>query len=226
MQEVVIKQEETGPEAPVETPESTKDNPVETTEEITEEPTEETTGEEAEGTEEDKAAKEAAEAAGIDIPGVEAHFLEHGEIPADTYEKAEKIGISKEMVDEFVQYRVGKADSIRAEMLQPYGGEEKVGGMIDWAGKNWTAEQANSFNDAINSGDKGRADLALKALKADFDKKNGVKPSLLKPSTSKAAPGGVYTSMSQLLADQANPLYRTDPAFREQVIAKLSRSKI
>ncbi len=37
---------------------------------------------------------------------VEAHFLEKGEIPADTYEKMAKVGISKEMVDEFVQYRV------------------------------------------------------------------------------------------------------------------------
>lgn len=234
MQEVVIKQEETGPEAPVAPVETPEEPKVETTEvpadetpeEPKEEPKEEPAEEPKEEAEEEKAAKEAAEAAGIDVASVEQHFLEHGEIPADTYEKAAKIGISKEMVDEFVQYRVGQADRVRTEMLQPYGGEDAVVSMIEWAGKNWTAEQADSFNEAINSGNKGRVDLALKALKADFDKQNGVKPTLLKAETSKGVPGGVYETMAQLLKDQADPRYRTDAAFREAVVAKLSRSKI
>ena len=232
-QEVVIAQEPTGPEAPAQTPpEETKEGietPPEGATEGTETPPEETTEgteETAEKSPEEKAADEAAEAAGIDIPAVEAHFLETGEIPADTYEKAAKIGLSKEIVDEFVQYRVGQADRIRAEMLQPFGGEEVVGSMVEWAGKNWTADQAKSFNDAIASADRGRVDLALKALKADYDKKNGVKPNLVKPTNSKTVPGGVYESTAQLHADQADPRYRTDPAFRDSVIAKLARSKI
>ena len=226
-QEVTIQQAPTPAEAPkadqAPPPSDDPKLPSEQNQEGVEEATEETPPEGEEG-QPDDAAEEAAEKAGIDIQAVETHFLEHGEIPADTYEKAAAIGISKEMVDEFVNYRVTQADRVRTEMVEPYGGEEAVTSMVEWAGKNWTEAQAAAFNEAVNSGDKGRIDLALRALKADFDKKNGVKPNLLKPSTSKAQANGVYTSMAQLLADQADPRYRTDPAYRDAVVKKLGRS--
>jgi len=175
---------------------------------------------------EDEQADELAEAAGIDIAAVEATFLESGEIGEDTYEKAAKIGISKEMVDEFVQYRVTQADLMRDEMLKPYGGLEAVTGMTEWAGKNWTPEQANAFNEAVGSGDKGRVELAVRALKADFDKKNGVKPKLLTPAGGSSNAGGVFNSLQEMMAAQQDPRYAKDPAYRAEVAAKLRRSKI
>lgn len=229
--EAVITQEPTPAEAPnaeEKAAETTTETVAaeETKEEVTETTTEETKEEPAKGAEQEAKAEEVADAAGIDIAAVESAFLETGEIPADTYEKAAKIGVTKEMVDEFVQYRVSQADRVREEILRPYGGEEVVGGMVDWAAKNWAPDQAKAFNDAVNSGDRGRVDLALRALSADYTKANGVKPSLLTPSTGTVVPGGVYESMEQLISDQADPRYRTDKAFREGVEKKLARSRI
>lgn len=171
-------------------------------------------------------AEELAAEAGVNVAEVEAHFLEKGEIPADTYEKMEKVGISKEMVDEFVQFRVQQADLARDEVLRPFGGTEAVTGMVDWASKNWTEAQANSFNDAVNSGDKARIELAVKALKADYDKKNGVRPSLVTPSAKTVPNGGTFASIQELMAAQNDPRYKADPAYRDAVIQKLSRSSL
>lgn len=225
--EVTITTPPTPAEAPKEEPKEAPQEELNEAQEGAEEVSEGAEEGAQEGAPEEGAAEEIAEAAGIDIAAVEAHFLEHGEVPADLYEKVSKVGVTKEMVDEFVQYRVAQADRIREEMLSPYGGEEVVSSMIDWASKNWTEDQAKTFNEAVNSGNKGLADMALKTLKADFDKKNGVKPALLKPTNSPAASnGGSYASMAELMADQRDPRYRTDPAFRERVMAKLARSNI
>jgi hypothetical protein len=174
---------------------------------------------------EDKATEIAAEA-GVDVAAVEAHFLEKGEIPADTYEKMAKVGIDKAMVDEFVQYRVNQADILRDEMLRPYGGVEAVTSMTEWAGKNWNAEQAESFNTAMNSGNRGQIEMAVKALKSDFDRTNGVRPSLLTANTGKADSTGTFGSLAQLAEAQRDPRYKTDPAYRDSVIQKLARSNI
>lgn len=176
-------------------------------------------------TEEETKAEELAAEAGVNVAEVEAHFLEKGEIPADTYEKMAKAGISKEMVDEFVQYRVTQGDLVRDEVLRPYGGMEAVGQMVEWAGKNWTEDQANSFNEAVNSGSKAKIDLAVKALKADYDKKNGVRPTLVTPSGGSSANSGAFSSLQDMMAAQRDPRYNSDPAYRDSVMAKLARSK-
>lgn len=181
-------------------------------------------GDEEKTAEEQEAARIAAEA-GVDVAAVEAAFVETGKIDDVVYEKLSKVGISKDVVDEFVQYRVGQADRVKSEMFQPYGGEEAVVKMTEWAGENWTEAQAKAFNEAANSADRGKIELALKGLKADFDKKNGVRPSLLQGKTVPAT-NGAFSSMAELMTAQRDPRYTTDPAYRDAVMAKLSRSKI
>ena len=176
---------------------------------------------------EEGAAEQVADAAGIDMAAVEAHYLESGEIPADTYERLSKVGVTKEMVDEFVQYRVGQADAIRNEVLNTAGGEEAVTKMAEWAGKNYTPAQADAFNKAMESKDRGQMEIALRALKADFEKVNGSRPArVITPTTASVASGGSYASFAQLLQDQRDPRYATDPAFRAQVVEKLKRSNV
>ncbi len=189
-----------------------------TTDEASEEPAE---GDDPEA---DKA-REVAEEAGLDIPSLEAHWEEHGTLPEDTYTKLASVGVDKALVDEFVAYRVSQGAVIRAEMLGAVGGEEAVNKMTEWAGQNWNKDQIDAFNDAANSKSRGRIEQALKALKADYDKAKGVAPKLLKPTTTQTK-GGAYGSLEELLRDQAKPEYRSDPAFRQAVIEKLSRSKI
>lgn len=167
-----------------------------------------------------------AEAAGLDVPALEAHWEEHGSLPDDAYEKLASVGVDKSLVDEFVAYRLAQGEALRKEMLGTVGGEEAVNKMVEWAAKNYSEEKARAFNDGVNSKDKGKIELALKALKADYDKANGVRPKLLNPAVEAAGRGDTYASFEEMQRDQANPLYRSDPAFRNRVIAKLARSNI
>ena len=175
----------------------------------------------------EEVAEQVAEAAGIDIAAVEAHYLENGEVAAETYDQLAKAGVSKEMVDEFVQYRVSRAEALQQEIFATAGGEEAVNKMVAWAAQGYTQSQADAFNAAMGSKDRGQMEIALRALKADYEKVHGSKPSrTVAPVTAPASASGTYQSFAQLLADQRDPLYATDPAFRARVIEKLRRSNI
>lgn len=246
-QEVVIKDEPTGAEAPVvlsstprpvEVPENFWD-PVKGEVKMAEllaaatapkeeeaKPVEEAKPEAEEATPEEAEADRLAKEAGVDVAAVEAAYLETGEIPADVYEKLGKIGISKDLVNEFVQSRVSQADRLRDEVLGPYGGNEGVGKMVDWAAKNWTQAQADAFNTAVNGGNRGQMELALKGLKADFEKSNGIKPTLIQGSGGSPSTTGSFNSIQELAAAQRDPRYKTDPAYQAAVFEKLRRSKI
>lgn len=178
------------------------------------------------GEEDADKANTVAEDAGIDMEAAEAHFAEHGELPEDVYEKAAAIGFDKEAVNEYVAYRVAQADRIREELMSPLGGEESVQKMIAWASEAWAEDKAAAFNEAFEGKDRGRMELVLQALKADYDKAHGVRPKLVQGGTGKSTSGGVYTSIEQLMADQRDPRYAKDPAYRDAVIAKLARSQI
>lgn len=181
---------------------------------------------ETDKTDEDEAAEKIATEAGLDVEAIEAHWLEHGTVPEAELEKLAKVGVTKEMAEEFISYRQAQAETVRTEMLATVGGEEVVNKMVEWAGKNYTPEKAEAFNKAVNSKDRGQIEMALKALQKDYEKANGRVPKLVKPSSGVASKGDRYESLEQMMADQRDPRYATDPAFRQKVIDKLSRSNI
>lgn len=172
-------------------------------------------------------AGEIAESAGIDMAAAEAHFMETGNISEDDYAKLEQVGITRDMVEEFIGYRVHQADAIRDEVLQPYGGAEGAGRMVEWAADNWDPDSAAAFNEAMESGDKGKMAIALRALKLDHDKAVGVRPQRLQQAATGApSKGAVFQSFEQLMEAQRDPRYATDPAYRKSVMDRLSRSNI
>lgn len=174
----------------------------------------------------DEQANEIASGAGINMEDAQAHFMEHGTISEDDFAKLEQAGITRDMVEEFIGFRVGQADAVRDEILQPYGGEAGAGRMVEWAAQNWDEASAASFNAAMESGDKGQMSIALKALKLDHDKAVGVRPRLQQPSTGAPSQGATFQSFEQLMAAQRDPRYATDPAYRQSVMQRLARSNI
>lgn len=251
MNEVVIKDEPTGPEAPA--PQSTRPENIpekfwdEATKSVNTEAllksytelegrlggpketpptTEEPPQEGQQENPEDQTAEEAAEAAGIDIGELEAHFAEHGSLPEDAYERLAAVGIGKELVDEYVAYRTQQAEAIQKEIVTQFGGDEVVNRMLEWAGQNWTDEQATAFNEAMGSKSRAKIDMAMQSLEAAYTKANPRRPTLLKP-TAAPATGGVqaFRSNAEMVRAMSDPRYRTDEAYRQEVAQRIAGMK-
>jgi len=182
---------------------------------------------EAEQTPEQTQEQEIVEATGVDVEAIEASWLESGTIPETELAKLESVGITKEIVEDYIQYRFGQVEAVRNELITEAGGFDYVSKMQAWAATSWDAAQTEAYNRAVESNDKGQMQLALRALRADYERANGSRAKLVMAANRpNAAASDVYHSFEEMVRDQANPLYKQDPAFRERVAAKLARSNI
>ena len=105
------------------------------------------------------------------------------------------------------------------------GGEAEYNKLISWAGSNLSEPEVNAFDDLVGSGNAAAIQLGVDALKSKYENANGYEGRML---TGKAAEtrGDVYRSQAQLVKAMSDPRYDNDPAYRQDVIAKLERSDV
>jgi hypothetical protein len=186
-------------------------------------PTEEPVVEPKEG---EEAAAKAVDDAGLDMDALSAEYAEKGELTAESLEALAKVGISKDMVDSYIAGQEAQANALRAQLLEPVGGEEAYGEMISWASDNLSDAEIDAFNDVLAGGEPNAVKMAVENLNTKYTDATGSEPT--RQLTGKGGGGGVavYESTADLMKDMQNPEYAKNPAFRAKVEAKLARSSI
>ena len=132
-----------------------------------------------------------------------------------------------EMVEKNPPQANQEADVSQAQINQiqnSVGGENQYQKLMQWAGTNLPEKEINAFDGLINTGNVDAIQLGVQALKSKYDEANGYEGRML---TGKAATtADVFRSQAQLVAAMSDPRYDTDPAYRQDVVAKLERSDI
>ena len=132
-----------------------------------------------------------------------------------------------EMVEKNPPQANQEADVSQAQINQiqnSVGGENQYQKLMQWAGQNLPDKEINAFDGLINTGNVDAIQLGVQALKSKYEEANGYEGRML---TGKAAQtADVFRSQAQLVAAMSDPRYDTDPAYRQDVVAKLERSDI
>lgn len=132
-----------------------------------------------------------------------------------------------EMVEKNPPQANQEADVTQAQINQiqnSVGGENQYQKLMQWAGQNLPDKEINAFDGLINTGNVDAIQLGVQALKSKYEEANGYEGRML---TGKAAQtADVFRSQAQLVAAMSDPRYDTDPAYRQDVVAKLERSDI
>jgi hypothetical protein len=174
----------------------------------------------------EETAREATKAAGLNFDELSNAYWESGELAPDHYEKLEKAGIPKEIVDQFIAGQEALLEATRSNVFNSVGGEDAYNSMTEWAAETLSKEEVNAYNKAVNSGDINATMMAVKGLKARYAASVGYEPSReVRGATTKAS-ATVYRSIAELQTDMSDPRYQKDPAFRKDVERKLERSSI
>jgi len=176
---------------------------------------------------EQEAAKEAVEPAGLDMSALQAEYDTNGELTEDSLKALSEVGITKEMVDQFIAGAEAQATAMQAELLEGVGGDIKVyDEMIAWAGESLSDKEVDDFNKVLESGNVAAIKAAVTNLHGKYTDANGNEPG--RQLSGKGGDGGtsVYESTADLMKDMQNPEYAKNPAFRAKVEAKLERSNI
>jgi len=170
-------------------------------------------------------AKEVATNAGLDFDAMQVEYGSNGSLSDETYEAINKSGIPRDVVDSYIAGQEALATSIRTEMFSTVGGEENYGSMMSWATNNLSSSEIDSYNNVMGSADQNQIQLAVRGLNAQYQSDTGSNPSLLSGDTP-ANVGSKFESVAQITAAMRDPKYKTDPAYRKTVEAKLARSSV
>ncbi len=160
-----------------------------------------------------------------DFSNYETEFADSGALSDKSYADLNTQGYSKEMVDQYIAGATAQSDANSRAMLDAAGGQDAFDAMAGWAKANYNETQLKSYNDAIDSGDSGKATMALAALKADYGTAHGTDGNLL---SGNKGPVGVekFLSHAQVTEAMNDPRYEKDPAYRQEVYDRLSQSDI
>jgi len=204
----------------------TKEAPVEDTETTEEDTSTDGTDETEETETPEEKARQVTKEAGLDFDELSRSYWENGQLDDKHYEKLDKAGIPKAIVDQYIAGQEALLNATRQSVFGSVGGEDNYNTMTAWATENFSKEEIEAYNKAVNSGDVASAMMAVKGLKGRYDAVEGFEPARQVKGSAGKPTTQTYRSVAELEKDMGDPRYKSDPAFRKDVERKLSRSDI
>ena len=105
------------------------------------------------------------------------------------------------------------------------GGEQQYADMLSWASQNMTEQEIDMYDAVMDRGDPTACFFAVQALAYRFQDAIGVDGQLLTGTTA-SEKADIFRSQAEVVRAMADPRYDTDPAYRQDVYAKLERSNL
>ena len=155
-------------------------------------------------------------------------YAKDGKLDEASIEELSKMD-SKELIQAYVQYYAKNQATQQQQAVDSKSIYDSVGGeaayteMVGWAANNLSPEEIASYNEVTNSGNTAAIKFAVEALSNRYKAAEGSEAPLV--TGRKAAPSkDRFRSHAELSRAIADPRYQSDPAYRMDVEAKLSRS--
>ena len=170
--------------------------------------------------------------AGVDYQGMNTKWQETGKLEDDDYKALEGAGFSKDMVEAYldgVQYRAEQDSQLAAKEVaaikNEFGGEQVYTEMIQWAAGNLDKGEVDAFNSMLKTSNPHQIRIAVAGIQAAYMNNAPREPKLVGGRAAKADTTK-FKSTAQVVAAMNDERYATDPAYRQEVQEKLSRSKV
>lgn len=166
-------------------------------------------------------AQEVLQTKGFDYAELQKEFIETGKISDSTRKQLAEVGITGELVDNFIEGQIAKAEQEKNEIAECIGGRDNFDNVIKWASENLSEAEIKSINGIT---DKSIIQIILKDLKNRMEEKEGITPNYTNGEGGKPAKD-IYRSQAEMFEAISNPKYRLDEAYRADVQRKVTASR-
>ena len=177
--------------------------------------------------------QEVSPAAELITSASDEYYKNDGKLTPETLEKFSSMS-SQDLVKAYLEVQgnlpqnsnedAGDISDATVNEVKNYaGGEQAYQHMVNWASDNLDSKSIEAFDSIINTGSVDAIKLAVNGLKSQYQNAVGYEGEMISgkaPKTSK----DVYRSQAELVAAMSDRRYDRDPAYRQDVIEKLSRS--
>jgi len=116
-------------------------------------------------------------------------------------------------------------ESDASALMNTIGGEEKYNDMISWAADNIADAEIDMYDSVMESGDRNAAFFAMQALSYKYGESVGVEGKLVQGKAPTETTKG-FKSQAEVVNAMQDPRYDRDPAYRQEIMAKLERSNV
>tara|TARA_R100001594_G_scaffold135150_1_gene176698 strand:+ start:403 stop:1227 length:825 start_codon:yes stop_codon:yes gene_type:complete len=157
-----------------------------------------------------------------------------GTLSSETIEKFSSLS-SKELVQAYIemqadlpQYAAENTAEINQQAVNEVqnivGGEQAYNNMVQWAASNLDQKSIQAFDEICNTGSVEAVKIAVSGLKAQYENATGYEGQMYTGKAPKNEAANVFRSQAELVQAMSDKRYDNDPAYRQDVIAKLDRS--
>lgn len=164
-------------------------------------------------------AQEVVEQAGLDWDELSYKIGAQGDIDGEDYEALMQLGIPMETIRGHVQMVAHQVQTHVEAVTDAFGGQEQWQQTQAWADRNLSEGEINHLNQMLAGPD---YQMAVEMLKQKAGTQMGNMPQS-NPGTNQVTP---YGSQAEMIADMRKPEYKRDPAFRQQVQARVGASQL
>jgi len=105
------------------------------------------------------------------------------------------------------------------------GGEQQYGALMDWASQTLDQNYVQAFDELVQNGSARAIQLAVRGLMAEYENAVGYEGRMLTGKAAQESPD-VFRSQAEVVQAMNDPKYDRDPAYRQDVFEKLSRSNV
>lgn len=148
-------------------------------------------------------------------------YSKSGALSEASYKKLESLGVSRDLVDSYVEGRKVAAAAQEEAIYKEVGGRDQYSSVLDWASKSLSNDDIEQYNRIVQSGDQKAAAFAAKALFARFRADTSREPSRVIEGRRSGGDVG-FASKAEMVAAMQDPRYQKDPAYRSDVIRRIS----
>jgi hypothetical protein len=108
------------------------------------------------------------------------------------------------------------------EMMNSVGGKEQYQQIMNWAVQNLPKNDVEAFDAIVDSANPSSIAMAVEAMARRYTEANGQEGNMLQGRSAKVT--NAYRSQAEMIRDMNDPRYDQDPAYRNDVMVKLSNS--
>jgi len=162
------------------------------------------------------------------------YYANDNTLSPETIEKFQSMS-SQDLVNAYLELQQGQpaqqqtsvemTDADVNSIKNSVGGEGEYGKLVGWAGENLDKGSIDAFDSIVETGNTQAIKLALSGLKSQYDSANGYEGRMLQGKAPKTS-ADVFRSQAEVVAAMSDARYDDDPAYRQDLIAKLDRSDI
>jgi hypothetical protein len=157
-------------------------------------------------------------------------FLEKGEVPEEMLSQFDSMS-SRDIVNELMRMPQGEpevqdiSDADVNTIQNTVGGKESYETIMQWASESMPQAATAAFDSLVSKGDPAQIQLAVLGLQAAYQQANGYEGAMYSGRSARETVD-VFRSQAEVVAAMADPRYDNDPAYRQDVFDKLSRSDV